>query len=60
MDIEYKVISASTKEGLSKEVTEHLNSGWELGGIAVYQVPNGFEPVIYVQALIKHKKAFFG
>lgn len=61
MEIEYKVVSASTKEGLSKEVTAHLNNGWTLGGFAVYQVPNGFEPVIYVQALIKYNtKVVFG
>lgn len=58
--IEYKVISASTKDGLVKEVTEHLNKGWTLGGFAVYQVPAGFEPVMYVQTLIKENKALFG
>ena len=50
---DYKVISTSTKDGLEKEVKQYLNSGWQLGGFAVYQVQNGFEPIIYVQTLIK-------
>lgn len=56
MRFEYKVVSAATKDGLAKEVTENLNNGWDLGALAVYHVPTGFEPVIYVQALIKDNK----
>lgn len=48
----YEIVTADSPEQLSEQVNERLASGWELYGNFTAVVPNGSEPVRFLQPMI--------